>query len=801
LFRAPSVRKLGIYGLSFFTLGLMLRPPGNQVVFDMRCLQEEAYRTRGVGKVASAIVTHARNYLTPRHDWHVVGLLDVGLPDLAPQHLQLIDEVCYSAGGKRTGRNTLFVSLSPMTHDPLFVARLLDDPRILSAAIVFDFIPLAEPERYLPSPPERVAYSLRLYWLSRYRQFGAISAASAGELRQRLTIAASDVAAIGAPIDSSFAASPPYPGKRDSILVIGGGDRRKNVECALRAHGSSNLFQREDIHLIVTGNYPKYWRQELADLYKSSGGRPALLRFAGHIDQAGLADLYRRAICVVCMSRAEGFSLPVVEAMVCHTPVIASDIAAHRELIRLPEYLVACDADCDVRLRMEALFQNRQESARFVSTHDAVWPQFTGEAVAGRFWSLVLQKLDWSRRPISTPYVMRGKRPRVAFFTPLPPARSGVADYTAACLREFAHLVDLTVFTNTPSPAADGIASVWPISAFPHISRDFDRVVSVLGNSHFHLDIFRNVMRFGGACIQHDNRMLGFYSILLGRHRAERTAERELGRPLRAGELDRWLGDEATLEATFLGDVAAIADPLLLHSSRTAQIVRERFAVEPHVLPFAIYRQWTDANFEPDRQRQARDRLGIGPSEVAIISLGFVQNSKAPRECIAALEMLRSWGVPAKLYFVGEVGRDLKDLQKFCREAGVRDCVSFIAEYTSEATYRDYLLAADLAVQLRTHLLGGLSGALLDCIAVGLPAVANADLADSMDAPGYVSRVHDRPSPVLIANAMADMIERQRGLPRPHEERSAFASTHNFSTYAHRLSGALALDIARRAAA
>ena len=779
----------------------MLTQPSNQVVFDMRCLQDEAYCARGVGKVASAIVTHARDYLTPRHDWHAVGLLDRELPDLAPQHLQLIDEVRYSARGKHACRNTLFVSLSPMTHDPLFVARLLDDPRILSAAIVFDFIPLAEPERYLPGPAERIAYSLRLYWLSRHRRFGAISATSAGELRQRLRIAASDVAAIGAPIDPSFAAAPPFPGKRGSILVIGGGDPRKNVECALRAHGRSNLLQRENIELVITGDYPKYWRQELANLYRSLGGRPALLRFAGHVDQAGLADLYRAALCVVCMSRAEGFSLPVVEAMVCRTPVIASDIAAHRELIRLPDYLVACDADGNVRLRMEALLQDREESARFVSTHDPVWPQFTGEAVAGRFWSFVLPKLDRSRRPVSTPNVILGKRPKVAFFTPLPPARSGVADYTAACLKEFAHLVDLTVFTNTPSPAADGIASVWPISAFPHISRDFDRVVSVLGNSHFHLDIFRNVMRFGGACIQHDNRMLGFYSILLGRHRAERTAERELARPLRPGELDRWLGDEATLEATFLGDVAAIADPLLLHSSRSAQIVRERFAVEARVLPFAIYRQWMDADFEPDRQRKARDRLGIGPGEVAIISLGFVHNSKAPRECISALEMLRSWGVPAKLYFVGEVGRDLDDLQKFCRDVGVGDCVSFIAEYTSEATYRDYLLAADLAVQLRTHLLGGLSGALLDCIAVGLPAVANADLADSMDAPGYIERIHDRPSPVLIANAMADLIERQRGLGRPHQERQAFASTHNFNTYAHRLSEALALDPPRRAAA
>ena len=773
-----------------------------EIIFDMRCLQDEAYRTRGVGKVASAIVSHARASLPHALDWRMVGLLDLELPDLAPRHSDLMDELRYAANSWRANATTVFVNLSPMTHDPLFVAHLLDNPNVLPATIFFDFIPLSEPERYLPGPAERIAYSLRVYWLSRYRLFGAISAGSAEELQARLSIVPSDIVAIGAPIDPSFLATRPPPARRRSILVIGGGDKRKNVECAIRAHGRSELLQRERIELIVTGSYQKNWLRELRDLYKSSGGRSALLKFEGHTDQAALVELYRSAICVVCMSRAEGFSLPVVEAMICATPVIASDIPAHRELIRLPKYLVSCDADDEVRLRMQDLFQNDQESARFTNIHDDVWPQFTEQNVAGRFWSSVLQKLDQQEKSIGKPFVVRGKRPQVAFITPLPPARSGVADYTAACLKEVARLVDLTVFTNTASPAPiDGVTSIWPISAFPHISPDFDRVVSVLGNSHFHLDIFRNLMRFGGACIQHDNRMLGFYSILLGRHRAEKASERELRRPLREGELDRWLADEATLEATFLGDVAAISEPLFLHSRRTAQIVSERFEVTPNVLPFAIYRNWTEADFSVERQRLARDRLGIGPSEVAIISLGFVQNSKAPRECICALEMLRSWGIPAKLYFVGEVGRDLEDLRKFCRDAGVEDCVRFVAEYTSEATYREYLLAADLAVQLRTHLLGGLSGALLDCIAVGLPAVANADLADSMDAPSYVERIHDRPSPVLIANAMANIIKRQGGLLRHHLERNLFASTHNFSTYARRLSEGLALDVALNAAA
>ncbi len=39
---------------------------------------------------------------------------------------------------------------------------------------------------------------------------------------------------------------------------------------------------------------------------------------------------------------------------------------------------------------------------------------------------------------------------KVAFFSPLPPARSGIADYSAALLDELKKLVDVEVFASKP---------------------------------------------------------------------------------------------------------------------------------------------------------------------------------------------------------------------------------------------------------------------------------------------------------------------------------------------------------------
>jgi glycosyltransferase involved in cell wall biosynthesis len=71
--------------------------------------------------------------------------------------------------------------------------------------------------------------------------------------------------------------------------------------------------------------------EQQRDLLRSLGleGDVVALPF---LQSAELAALYRRAALVLVTSEREGFGLPVIEAMACGTPVIATDLPVLREV-------------------------------------------------------------------------------------------------------------------------------------------------------------------------------------------------------------------------------------------------------------------------------------------------------------------------------------------------------------------------------------------------------------------------------------------------------------------------------------
>jgi glycosyltransferase involved in cell wall biosynthesis len=120
---------------------------------------------------------------------------------------------------------------------------------------------------------------------------------------------------------------------RPYVLTVGTLEPRKNLLTLLDAFdqlASEGNRAAADLDLVVVGG--RGWRDRR--LLRALGARSALghVRWLGYVSERELIALYGDAALFVYPSRLEGFGLPVIEALACGTPVIASDVPALREV-------------------------------------------------------------------------------------------------------------------------------------------------------------------------------------------------------------------------------------------------------------------------------------------------------------------------------------------------------------------------------------------------------------------------------------------------------------------------------------
>ena len=773
------------------------RSPGvvEEIIVDARALQHPAFRFRGVGQHSTSLLSALRHSAWPHRRPRLVALTDHNAEPLFEQHLMLFDEIT-TLRYRPERRRRWFLALSPMTHDPAWISPILLDPDILKVAVFYDLIPFNHPQRYLAGLDARVDYLTRFAWLGRYDLFAAISRHTGAELVRLRAIDPSRIFVTGVAVRGALEAHSGEAAlvleERQHVLVAGGGDARKNPECAIVAHARSRL--RGLMPLVVIGNYPAVIRGELRTLYAKEGGDHNQLRFAEHLSDAELRQLYRRALLTVVPSRAEGFSLPIIESLASGTPVAVSDVDAHPELVSDPTLRFHPDEPDALARIFDVLSEDPAFWNETRTTGGEVWRLYTEEAVATRFLTELFERVE-ARRP-AAPAVRRGLRPSLAVLTPLPPARSGIADYSAVTLQALSRYVDIHAFSDTPGAVPNpAFRSLNSVQALGLGSERYDATLSVLGNSDHHTSIFRYLLDNGGAALAHDARMINFYAVILGLDRTLRVARSEHKGELSREQVVHWIHNQQDMPILFLSEIVKAASPLLVHSALTADMIGELYGAKPNSLPFAQYRRIDPDLFRLGTRDALREKLGWKRDEVVLCSFGFVIPDKAIEVVVWGLRLLHDWGMRARLVLCGSIDEaNRAKIGAVAKELKLDDAVDFFSGNVPERTYTEHLMAADIAVQLRTYMMGGLSGAVNDCIAAALPTICNEHLAGAMNAPSFVRRIPDALSPVLMAEAALDVIASGQNRDRPIVEAKAFAQSHSPDAYAQAMLDALGFD-------
>jgi glycosyltransferase involved in cell wall biosynthesis len=162
------------------------------------------------------------------------------------------------------------------------------------------------------------------------------------------------LAAVPMGVDTDFF-RPAGTRPRDSFrfLFVGKWETRKFIDGLARAF-TEEFTRSEDVELVLHAHnsYVPGFSLHGAIEGLNLRGRPRIVA-SDQVSHAGLLALYQSADCFVCPTRAEGFGLPILEAMACGVPAIVTRYSAPVDFVSEANgYLIdverMVDAHCDI---------------------------------------------------------------------------------------------------------------------------------------------------------------------------------------------------------------------------------------------------------------------------------------------------------------------------------------------------------------------------------------------------------------------------------------------------------------------
>ena len=602
-------------------------------------------------------------------------------------------------------------------------------------ATVYDLIPLIMKDVYLPKKSQYNAYLSHLNTLSWMDKLLAISQSVKNDLMRYLKIPEDKIEVIysgvsgmyhpmtvteqeKARVCAKFGITAPF------LMCTGGEDPRKNLDGLIEAYARlpQDLIERYQLAIVCKlspAGVQKYSDRIAA---RNVTGRVILTNF---VTDEELVLLYHLATLMAFPSQYEGFGLPVVEAFACGTPVLTSNNSSLGEIAEGAAVLVNPFDVGDIARGLTAALTtaDRAELARngYEKLKRFQWEQVAADTIRA------METL-----PKAAAESAGERRERIAFFTPLPPLKSGISDYSADMINALSDYFDIDVYIDDgyqPECALDDRVHIFPHGAFRKQSARYFDVIYQMGNAQFHIYMYPYLQKYPGTVVLHDyNLHAAAYAFALHiRHNDMNLYKRFLLEDYPADTVTQYLSDlqgdrcaPRIREMELNGFVVNYARRIIVHSDEAREkLLRKDIGLTVHTI-----RHY--AKIEPPKDAAAfKRKQGFAQDHVVIASFGNIRETKRAMPLLKAFQKLCRKYPNATYCFVGQLDLKLaKTFLSFIQENGMEDRVQ-ITGYVSLTEFENYMDGADICVNLRYPYNGETSGSFMRMLAKGKCVIVN----------------------------------------------------------------------------
>lgn len=640
---------------------------------------------------------------------------------------------------------------------------------------LYDLIPFLNEDHYLtPNPPYAAYYYRKMEYLKSAHRYLTISefAKDEGMLHipvpsERFVNVSTAVGPEFRPIDvkesDKLALFNKFDLTRPFILCTGGADERKNLPRLIEAFAYLPPEVREGHQLLFAGKLSENQVAEFNEVASTFGLKREELKFAGYISDLELLSLYNLCKLYVFPSWHEGFGLPALEAMACGAPVIASNTSSLPEVVGLEVAQFDPFDPWSISTKISRALSSSEFRDKLVA-HGAEraklfsWDKTAERAISA--WEDLHRNKCYS---VETPGA-RKKKLRLAYVSPLPPERTGIAGYSEDILPALSEHYDIDVIAfqeETTNEVLSGPFNLRTVDWFLEHQDEIDRVVYQVGNSPFHSYMLDLMEEIPGTVVMHDFYLSGLLWWLENVGREDDAWTRALYDSHGYAALIELGHDEEEAKKRYPSNFSVLerAKGIVVHSEYSRSLAKEwypeLYSEEWEVIP--LVRQ--TALVDNSKKASARKTLGLSEEDFVICSFGFLDYTKLNHRLVDCwLQSDLASSAKCRLIFVGENhgGKYGQELVEKIEASGFADKIC-ITGYVSKEDFQNYLLAADAAVQLRTLSRGETSAAVLDCMNYGLPLVVNANGSNAEVDSTAVSMLPDEFEDVELIDALNEI--------------------------------------------
>ena len=376
---------------------------------------------------------------------------------------------------------------------------------------------------------------------------------------------------------------------------------------------------------------------------------------------------------------------------------------------------------------------------------------------------------------------------KAAWFSPLPPQHSGVADYCADLLPCLAEHFELELYAEDP-PLHEGtaIARELPIIRASDFRRQrrgakYDVVIYQMGNDIVHKFVYLNLVEYPGVVVLHEPMLHHFMLQMLSAGWDESDYRRELDYSygVRRDDIESAVAVDGTEEARFrypmIQRVVDSSLGILVHSEHA------RRAVLGHGPPGRVGRvshpYVPDPDVENVSRSDARRRLGLDPDEFLVGTFGFVTPAKRIEVILDCIAELSNTAAEARLV-VGGGSVPEYSIGSLVAERGLSSRVT-VPGYVPWRDLMLYMRACDVAVALRWPTAGETPGGVVRLMGLGTPAIVSDHAAFGEFPDETCMKVNHLRERQELLERLEEAYHDRDGLERMGTRAKAFIETNN----------------------